>query len=70
MCQLGKISEPIILQSCLYCMFPGHSFSVGISPMGIEEFDSLDEDRLRMLHVNNLKDKDFIYNSNLNVCPA
>lgn len=51
-------------------MFPGHSFSVGISPMGIEEFDSLDEDRLRMLHVNNLKDKDFIYNSNLNVCPA
>lgn len=38
--------------------------------MGVEEFDLLDEERLRILHFNNLKSKDFIYNSNLNVCPA
>lgn len=38
--------------------------------MAVEEFDLLDEERLRILHFNNLKGKDFIYNSNLNVCPA
>lgn len=39
MCQLGKTSKPIILQTCLYCMFLGHSFSAEINSMGVEEFD-------------------------------
>lgn len=70
MCQVGQTSKPIILRSCPYCTFPSHSFSGGINSMAVEEFDLLDEERLRILHFNNLKGKDFIYNSNLNVCPA
>lgn len=49
MCQLGKTSKPIIFQSCLYCMFPVIFFHVRINPMGVEEFDLLDEESFNLV---------------------
>lgn len=45
MYQLGKTSITIILQSCLCCAFLGHSFSVGINLIGVEELDLLNEEK-------------------------